>query len=88
MIFSLPLEFRGLALNAVPQQGHLFPSNFIKTLHELHIFCPDSYLPPLLGLCFKAYLEQIPLQCNVAKFPCAGFHLEPLRNLEIYHIPF
>jgi hypothetical protein len=67
--FCLYFELRGVNRSLSPQHGHHIPSQKIKILQELHLFCPISYRPNFLG--FNAlYLSQIRLhEALISKNP-------------------
>lgn len=58
---SLSRSFLGLVLRFEPQQGQCLPSQKRNCSHEIHLFCPISYLPKPLGFVAR-YLKHIPIQ--------------------------
>ena len=60
----------GFVLSIKLQQGQWLPSQYMKTLHTEHLFCPTWYLPVSIGLS-ALYLVQVPLHVIIqnTKYP-------------------
>lgn len=97
---SLFFVLRGPILNIWLQHGQNSPpSQYMKTSQWLHLFCPETYLPPSLGF-VALYLSQRPLQTmpmnnHHSNYHCAyslnttSWNLNQVNRIRLFEkIPF